>query len=58
MRTEAIVTTIRTHGLQSARFPQPYFVQVLLNTVDYSPGVYLPAVMDDFGNLVVVGGPL
>ncbi len=50
----AFTLTVPTHGLS---LRAPYFVAVFVVGLDQMP-LHLPAVVDDFGSLVIVGGPL
>jgi hypothetical protein len=57
---KATALEVCTHGCKSALLQTPYFIAVYLVGVKNATGkpLYLPAVVDDFGSLVIVGGPL
>lgn len=54
----ATTLVVDTHGCKRATLQAPYFVAVYVFCAGYKPGIHLPAVVDDFGDLVIVGGPL
>ena len=53
----AVTVVVDSHGCKYAGFQQPYFVAVYV-LCGGKAALHLPAVVDDFGNLVIVGGPL
>ena len=55
---DSMTLVVSTHGCKSAALPQPYFVGVFVFCAGHVPPLHLPAVVDDFGNLVIVGGAL
>ena len=57
--TSAFALVVPTHGCKHAGLQTPYFVAVYINGIASTAApLHMPAVVDDFGNLVIVGGPL
>ena len=55
----AFAMVVCTHGCKYPGLVTPYFVAVYVNGVgSTAKPLHLPAVVDDFGNIVIVGGPL
>lgn len=54
----ASVLVVPAHGCQSNALRQSYFLAIYVHGVHGFPCLHFPAVVDDFGSLVVVGGPL
>lgn len=46
------------HALPHESCPAPYMIAVHICDIKGAPIVYYPACVDDFGALVIVGGPL
>ncbi len=53
----AFALVVPTHGIKDKTLQASYFVAVYVLCVK-SAALHLPAVVDDFGNIVIVGGPL
>jgi hypothetical protein len=57
---DAFTIVCDTHGCKSEELKTSHMVAVCVCGVsaDANRWMYLPAVVDDFGDLVIVGGPL
>lgn len=58
--SDAFTIVTSTHACKSAELQTSHMVAVCVRgvSIDGNRWIYLPAVVDDFGNLVIVGGPL